>query len=111
MVFSSDFSVITIIKVSDGIQLSTPGCLTIIFMLILYFPEFSASKGSFPSGAELGRDGGREEARSGTAVARPAEAPQLDHRDPAYALDHKIVPAPVMGIRGEATALRVPANM
>ena len=45
-----------------------------------------------------------------TAVARPAEAPEFDHRDPVYALDHKIVPAPVMGIRGETTVLRVPAN-
>jgi hypothetical protein len=45
-----------------------------------------------------------------TAVARPAKAPQLDHRDPGYTLDHKIVPAPVMGIKGEATVLRLPEN-
>jgi len=43
-----------------------------------------------------------------TAVARPVDTPQLSRADPAYASDHKIVPAPVMGIRGEAQILMVP---
>ena len=41
-----------------------------------------------------------------TAVVRSTEAPERDQRDPVYALDHKIVPAPVMGIKNEATVLR-----
>jgi hypothetical protein len=45
-----------------------------------------------------------------TAVAPPAEAPRLDPRDPVYMLDHKIVPSPVKGTRGEATVLRLPAK-
>jgi hypothetical protein len=43
-----------------------------------------------------------------TAAARPAEAPQFDYRSPGYASSHKLVPAPVTGIRGEAGVLKTP---
>lgn len=41
-------------------------------------------------------------------VVRPAEAPQAAFRNPAYVPDHKIILEPIMGIRGEATVLRLP---
>lgn len=42
-----------------------------------------------------------------TVVARPLDAPALNHVHPAYSSDHKIVPAPVMGIRGEVRILKI----
>jgi hypothetical protein len=45
-----------------------------------------------------------------TAAAHPAEAPQLDQKNPSYSSEHKIVPAPVMGVRGEAGVLAPPVH-
>jgi hypothetical protein len=45
-----------------------------------------------------------------TVTAQPAQAPQIDPKSPAYSSEHKIVPAPVMGIRGEAGVLAPPVR-
>jgi hypothetical protein len=45
-----------------------------------------------------------------TVAAHPAEAPLLDRTDSAYAPAHRVVPAPIMGIRGETLLLSRPAN-
>lgn len=45
-----------------------------------------------------------------TALVRPAEAPEPDFTIRAYISGHKkFFPDPIMGIRGEATVLKVPA--
>jgi hypothetical protein len=44
------------------------------------------------------------------ALVRPAEAPAPDFTVRAYVSGHKkFFPDPIMGIRGEATVLKVPA--
>jgi hypothetical protein len=45
-----------------------------------------------------------------TVVAHQAQAPQLDQKNSSYSSEHKIVPAPVTGIRGEAGVLAHPVH-
>jgi hypothetical protein len=96
---------------SDGIQVSTPGCLTFFLCLFYIFLNSQSVKAL----SHQAQNSGEMEGRKNLVVTSTNRglcdnrcrascgAPQFDHRDLVYALDHKIVPAPVMGIRGEAT--------
>ena len=43
-----------------------------------------------------------------TVVTFSADAPAFHYKNPAYSPSHQLVPAPIMGVRGDAWVLRLP---